>query len=144
MDGWTNLFFQKFCTLLQCYSKWLVKYAFIHCSTGVQNNCKKTLVKCRKTQNFYKLIAKVQRNFPQWRGLDLLMLRIWGLKVKGLQSYWPSNFALAHSSAFTAAECASAFAGFEMARGRIICKVWWPVTLQSFDLQTSNFQQKKI
>ena len=66
MDGWKHLFFQKFCTLLQCYSKWLVKYAFIHCSTGVQNNCKKTLVKCRKTQNFYKLIAKVQRNFPQW------------------------------------------------------------------------------
>ena len=72
------------------------------------------------------------------------MLRIWGLKVKGLQSYWPSNFALAHSSAFTAAECASAFAGFEMARGRIICKVWWPVTLQSFDPQISNFQHQKI
>ena len=64
MDGWTDLFFQKFCTHLQCYSKWIVKYAFIHCSTEVQNNCKKTLVKCRKTKNFYKLIAKVLRNLP--------------------------------------------------------------------------------
>ena len=25
-------------------------------------------------------------------GLDLLMLKILGLLVKGLQSYWPSNF----------------------------------------------------
>ena len=26
------------------------------------------------------------------KGLDLLMLKILGLYVKGLQSYWPSNF----------------------------------------------------
>ena len=90
MDGWTNLFFQKFCTLLQCYSKWLVKYAFIHCSTGVQNNCKKTLVKCRKTQNFYKLIAKVQRNFPQCT-MDILSLRHIGqqtLSILNTLSLW--------------------------------------------------------
>ena len=29
--------------------------------------------------------------------------------------------------------------GFENARGQIILKVWWPVTLQPFDLQTPNF-----
>ena len=46
---------------------------------------------------------------PFYEGLDLLMLKIWGLQIKGLQSYWPSNFALAHSSAFTAEECAIAF-----------------------------------
>ena len=40
--------------------------------------------------------------------LDLLLLKIWGLQVKGLQSYWPSNFALVHSLAFTAEESASA------------------------------------
>ena len=65
MDWSTDLLFQKFCTYLQCYSNWIVKYAFIYCSIGVQKYCKKTLVKCRKTQNFYKLIAKVQRNLPQ-------------------------------------------------------------------------------
>ena len=37
-------------------------------------------------------------------GLDLLMLKIWGLWIKGLQSYWPSNFVLAHSLAFSAKE----------------------------------------
>ena len=26
------------------------------------------------------------------KDLDLSMLKIWGLQVKGLQSYWPSNF----------------------------------------------------
>ena len=26
------------------------------------------------------------------KDLNLLMLKIWGLYVKGLQSYWPSNF----------------------------------------------------
>ena len=26
------------------------------------------------------------------RKLELLVLKIWGLYVKGLQSYWPSNF----------------------------------------------------
>ena len=32
--------------------------------------------------------------------------------------------------------------GFDCARGQIILKVWWPVTLQSFDLQTlSKFQE---
>ena len=42
------------------------------------------------------------------KGLDLLILKIWGLQVKRLQSYWPSNFALVHSSAFTGEESASA------------------------------------
>ena len=55
-------------------------------------------------------------------GLDLLLLKIWGLLVKGLQSYWPSNFenvltpgvlesgpmALADFSAVKAEECTSA------------------------------------
>ena len=55
-------------------------------------------------------------------GLDLLMLKIWGLLVKGLQSYQPSNFgnnltpgvlesgpiALADSLAVKAEECSSA------------------------------------
>ena len=26
------------------------------------------------------------------KGLDLSMLKIWGLQIKGLQSFWPSNF----------------------------------------------------
>ena len=42
------------------------------------------------------------------KGLDLLILKIWGLQVKGLQSYQPSNFVLVHSSAFTAEESAIA------------------------------------
>ena len=33
---------------------------------------------------------------------------------------------------------------FENARGQIILKVWWPVTLQPFDLKTPNFQHLKI
>ena len=33
---------------------------------------------------------------------------------------------------------------FKNARGRIILKVWWAVTLQPFDLQTPNFQHWKI
>ena len=33
---------------------------------------------------------------------------------------------------------------FENTRGQIILKVWWPVTLQPFDLQTPNFQHWKI
>ena len=37
------------------------------------------------------------------------MLKILGLSIKWLQSYWPSNFALVHSSAFMAEEYASTF-----------------------------------
>ena len=40
--------------------------------------------------------------------------------------------------------CKCHWPGFENAQGQIILKVWWPVTLQPFDLQTPNFQNQKI
>ena len=63
------------------------------------------------------------------KGLDLLMLKIWGLQIKGLQSYQPSNFVLAHSSAFTANECAIPFGPDSSAPG----------SNHSQSLMTSNF-----
>ena len=74
------------------------------------------------------------------RGLDLSILKIWGLLVKGLQSYQLSKLEVTRKSLPTSPGPSwTNRPGFELYRGQIILKVWWLVTLQPFDIQTSNF-----
>ena len=74
------------------------------------------------------------------RGLDLSILKIWGLLVKGLQSYQLSKLEVTRKSLPTSpGPSRTSRPGFELYRGQIILKVWWPVILQPFDLQTPNF-----
>ena len=69
------------------------------------------------------------------RGLDLPIVKIWGLLVKGLQSYQLSKLEVTRKSLLTGpGPSRTSRPGFELYRGQIILKVWWPVILQSFDL----------
>ena len=65
--------------------------------------------------------------------LNLSMLKIWGLKIKGLQSYWPSNF----ENDLTQGELKSGLIGSSGAGGRLFwdLQLWQLVTLKPFDLQ---------
>ena len=79
------------------------------------------------------------------RGLDLSMLKIWSLYVKGLQSFQPSNF----ESDLTPVHLELGPTGSRVARAvwqtfSLDPQLWQVVTLRSFDLKTSNFQQLKI
>ena len=80
------------------------------------------------------------------RGLDLSILKIWGLLVKGLQSYQLSKLEVTRKSLLSSPGLTwtSSRPEFEITRGQVILNVWWPVTLQPFDLQTLNFQQYKV
>ena len=74
------------------------------------------------------------------QGLDLSILKIWGLLVKGLQSYQLSKLEVTRKSLPTGpGPSQTSRPGFELYRGQIILKVWWLVILQPFDLQTQNF-----
>ena len=53
------------------------------CVNGVSLRVQNPPLKCCKPLDFLCAFLK---------GLDLLMLKIWSLLVKGLQSYRPSNF----------------------------------------------------
>ena len=50
---------------------------------GITLREQKPPLKCRQPLDFWCAFLK---------SLDVLMLKIWGLQVNGLQSYWPSNF----------------------------------------------------
>ena len=79
------------------------------------------------------------------RGLDLSILKIWGLLVKGLQSYQLSKLEVTRKSLPTSpGPSRTSLPRFEPGRSRIILKVWWPVTLQPFALQTPNFHHWKF
>ena len=74
------------------------------------------------------------------RGFDLSILKIWGLLVKGLQSYQLSKLVVTRKSLpRSPGPSRTSWPGFELYRGQIILKVWQMVTLQPFNLQTSNF-----
>ena len=78
-------------------------------------------------------------------GLDLLILKIWGLLVKGFQSYQLSKLEVTRKSLPTGpGPSRTSWPGFELYRGQMILKVWWPVILQPFDQWTPNFQHWKI
>ena len=73
--------------------------------------------------------------------LDLLMLKIRALVVKGLQSYRPSNFENDSTP--------RKLDWFEWARGQVAgfswdLQLWQLVTMQPFNLQSPNFQHQKI
>ena len=79
------------------------------------------------------------------RGLDLSILKIWGLLVKGLQSYQLSKLEVTRKSLPSGpGPSRISRPGFDVYRGQIILKVWWLVTLQPFNLQTPNFQHWNI
>ena len=68
------------------------------------------------------------------RGLDLSILKIWGLLVKGLQSYQLSKLEVTRKSLPTSpGPSRTSRPGFELYRGQIILKVCWLVILQPFD-----------
>ena len=79
------------------------------------------------------------------RGLDLSMLKIWSLYVKGLQSYQPSNF----KNDLTLVKLERGPSGSTRAgAGRQTflwdLQLWQLVTLRPFDLKISNFKHWKI
>ena len=58
------------------------------------------------------------------RGLDLSILKIWGLLVKGLQSYQLSKLEVTRKSLPTSpGPSRTSWPGFELYRGQIILKV---------------------
>ena len=79
------------------------------------------------------------------RGLDLSILKIWGLLVKVLQSYQLSKLEFTRKSLPTGpGPTRISRPRFEPGHLQIILKVWLPAILQPFDLQTPNFQHWKI
>ena len=73
------------------------------------------------------------------------MLKIAGLYVKWLQSYWPSNFKNDSTSGkFESGPNGSSGAGASRQTFSWDLQLWQLVTLQPFDLQTPKFEHKKI
>ena len=78
-------------------------------------------------------------------GLDLLMIEIWGLWVKGLQSCWPSNFengstpVQLESGPIGLTRAGAVWQTFSWDR-----QFWKLLTLQPFNFQTPYLQKKKI